>query len=458
MSNIKQDFSELRSFYRGGTTRSLAYRTAALNRMLRCMEQDEETVLQALQFDLGKSNQEAYVTELAIVYKEIRRHARGLKRWAKEKKVSTPLFLIPSRSRIQAVPYGTVLIMAPWNYPLQLALLPLIGAIAAGNTVLLKCSPFAPKTSVWIHKLVQECFEPGHVRCVYAEHREGDYLLNREALSLEWDFIFYTGSSAMGKVVMEAASKHLIPVCLELGGKSPCIVDAGTPLALAARRIVWGKLINAGQTCVAPDFVYVSRTVKQAFIQHCIREMEALFGDFRTNPHYGRIVHKEALLRLQDLLHNQQVIYGGTAEEEERFMAPCIVDEPDWNSPLMQEEIFGPILPVLAYDSLQDLCALLAEKAKPLALYVFATPVRAKYVLQQLPSGGACVNDVILHVSNTELPFGGIGKSGQGNYHGKASFDCFSHYRSVLISSTSFDFNLKYPPYKAFSWIRRAMH
>lgn len=448
----------MRSFYLSGKTRNLRVRKQALLNMKRFLETEESSALEALHQDLGKSAPEAYLTELAILRKEIQIHLKYMETWARPRRVATPLFLWPSHSKIQKDPYGLVLIMSPWNYPLQLAILPLVGAIAAGNVAVLKCSPLAPQTSAWIHKMVESCFEDSHVMCLSTDTPQADYELNRQLLAQSWDFIFYTGSSAMGKVVMHAAADTLTPLCLELGGKSPCIVDKTANLAIAAKRIVWGKWINAGQTCVAPDYVCVHHSVKDQFVVQLKLALQEFYGsDIRTSPHYSRLVNAGAVLRMQALLKDQKLLFGGTAFPEDRYMEPCLVDEPSWDSPLMQEEIFGPVLPIIGFDSLEQLCNEIALKDKPLALYVFADRAHARYVLNCTTSGGACVNDVVLHLSNPNLPFGGVGHSGMGAYHGKYSFECFSHDRSVLYSSRRFDINFKYPPYKAFAWIKRAL-
>lgn len=454
----EQQLKSMRSFYLSGKTRDLGVRKQALQKMLCFVESHQRAALEVLGEDLHKSPQEAYLTEMAMLLKEIKLHLKHLATWSAPQKVSTPVFLWPSKSRILSEPYGLVLIMSPWNYPLQLALVPLVGAIAAGNVAVIKCSPFAPKTAAWIEQLVKECFSDDYVACMYADSAETDYQLNQTLLAQSWDFIFYTGSTAMGKVVMRAAANFLTPMCLELGGKSPCIVDASANLAVAARRIVWGKLINAGQTCVAPDYICVHQSVKEAFVLQLISAIQNMYGsDIQSNPYYSRIIHVQGLERLKKLLQGQKIVWGGQTDPETRYMEPCLVDEPSWESPLMQEEIFGPVLPILSYDSLEHLCSDISLKEKPLALYVFANPQQSKYVLEHTTSGGACVNDVVLHLTNPNLPFGGVGHSGVGAYHGKYSFDCFSHQRSVLFSNSVIDIKLKYPPYKAFAWIKKAM-
>lgn len=451
-------FEAMRSFYREGKTRELQYRKEALLRMQHFLSKEEPSALEAIGRDLGKSAQESYLTELALLHKELRMHIRKLKAWSSPRRVRTPLFLWPSRSRVITEPYGQVLLMSPWNYPLQLALLPLVGAIAAGNVVVLKCSPLAPETAAWVQGLIRTCFDEKHVACLVSETPEEDYALNQTLLAQTWDFIFYTGSTAMGKVVMKSAAEQLTPLCLELGGKSPCIVDQTAQLRIAARRIAWGKCLNAGQTCVAPDHVYVHHAVKEALIHALKEEMKSLYGsDFQNIPYYSRMITEKATVRMQQLTQDQKILFGGRVDVPDRFVEPCLVDEPDMNTPLMQEEIFGPILPVLAYDSLEQLCEMLAERPKPLALYVFADRSSARYVLNHTTSGGACVNDVILHLSNLNLPFGGVGHSGVGAYHGKYSYDSFSHSRAVLVSSARWDIKIKYPPYRAFSWIKKIM-
>lgn len=425
----------LREFFDKGMTREVACRIGRLRALRRAITGQMEEINAALWSDLRKSGGEAYLTEIGMVLGEIDYHVKHLRRWVKPRRLATPLAFWPSKSRIMYEPYGVVLIIAPWNYPFQLLLEPLIGAISAGNCVVLKPSPFAPATAEVIKKIVAAVFEPGHVAVFDGE---GDVV--EQLLKERFDYIFFTGGPRFGQHVMEMAAKHLTPVTLELGGKSPCIVGRGANVEIAARRTAWGKFINAGQTCVAPDYVFVHEDQRAEFVEAIRLAVKRFYGDRPyESPDYPRIVHWEGTERLAHLMHSSgQVVIGGEVNVEEKYIAPTVLIDVDPNSPIMREEIFGPILPVLTYREIDDVIRFVNKREKPLALYYFGPEREAREVLNRTSSGGACVNDTIVHLANPRLPFGGVGMSGIGKYHGKASFELFSNLRSVVKSFTFF--------------------
>ncbi|MCM2989356.1 aldehyde dehydrogenase [Bacillus safensis] len=406
------------------------------------IKQHEKDILQALAHDLHKSEQEAYTTEIGMVYEEINHTIKHLHKWAKPTRAKTPLTHIGSKSMIIKEPYGGVLIIAPWNYPFQLALSPLVGAISAGNAVILKPSELTPQVSQVINTIVERVFQEDHAAVV-----EGGVDVSTELLKLPFDYIFFTGSVAVGKVVMEAAAKHLTPVTLELGGKSPCIVMPDADIKLAAKRITFGKFTNAGQTCIAPDYLLVHESIKEDLL----REMTACILDFygehpETHPHFGKHVSQRHFDRLTQFLSNGTIVTGGQRNEQELKIAPTILDHITWEDPVMQEEIFGPILPVMTFDSLHEAAHMIKERPKPLALYLFTTSKETEsYILDNLSFGGGCINDTLMHVATPHLPFGGVGESGMGQYHGKESFFTFTHEKSVLRQTNRFDFSFRYP-------------
>ena len=443
-----------RTFFESGRTRDLRFRLDALRRLRAAILHHEQELYEALHSELHKSPSESYMTEVSIILSEIALHLRKLKQWTRPQRVPTPIFLRPSRSRIIRQPLGTVLIIAPWNYPFQLLFNPLIGAISAGNCAVLKTSPFVPQTNRVMGRIVEEAFEPGHVTLL-----EGDREMNTALLDEPFDHIFFTGSTSFGQAVMEAAARHLTPVTLELGGKSPCIVGAGADLKIAARRIVWGKLLNAGQTCVAPDYLLVERSLRDDLIEQIIREIRRAFGqDPRLAPHYPRIVTQAATRRLIETLHHSgEILLGGDYDLEERYIAPTLVADPVPESPLLTKEIFGPILPVLFFEEMGEAIHYVNEHPRPLALYFFGNTHGARRILQETTSGGVCINDTIIHLANHHLPFGGIGPSGMGRYHGRQSFEQFSNPRSVILSSTHLDIPVRYAPYRPLRWLRKLM-
>jgi aldehyde dehydrogenase (NAD+) len=445
LSDLDAVHGRAREFFATGTTRDVSFRAAALRRLSRAIETREGELLDALYSDLHKSAQEAYASELGVVQTDIAYTLRRLARWTKVHRRPTAWALAPARGEVRPEPLGLALILGPWNFPFQLLFSPLVAALAAGNCVLLKPSELAPALSAAAARLVRECFEPGHVTLV-----EGDADVARGLVALDLDHIFFTGSTSVGRQVMAAAAQRLTPVTLELGGKCPCILAPDARPGVAARRIAWGKFLNAGQTCVAPDHVWVHRSRLEPFVAALRRTLAAFFGDDpRSSPDFGRIVNLRHFERLAGYLDQGRIVHGGETDAAELYIAPTLLVEPQPAAAVMTDEIFGPILPILAYDDLDDLLAALAGKPRPLALYLFSDDRSTRRrVLERSASGGVCINDVINHLVPKELPFGGVGQSGMGQYHGKAGFDCFTHYRSVLTRSSRFDPGFAYPPPK----------
>ena len=436
-------------YFLSGATLALPFRKQALRKLLQAMTQYEQPLAEALWTDLHKSYEEAYLTELSIVYGEIHNHLRHLSRWARAERKSSPLAIMPASSRIIKEPLGNTLIIAPWNYPVQLLLNPLVGAISAGCTAMLKPSPYVPNVSRVLTELIRNTFPAEYIAIV-----EGNREINKMLLAERWDMIFFTGSPALGKMVMEAAAKHLTPVVLELGGKSPCIIDKTANLSVAAKRIAWGKALNAGQTCIAPDYLMIHEDVKDKFLKLLVKEWKHLLT---KNPqeakHFVRIVNDKALDRLIGYLNDGTVYHGGRYDKSERFLEPTILTNVSPDTPVMQEEIFGPIFPVLTFKHIDDVISFVTKREKPLALYYFGTD--DKKILRHTSSGGTCINDVIMHIVNHKTPFGGVGNSGMGAYHGKDSFLTFSHRRSVIKTPTWVDMPFRYMPYKLFNLIKR---
>ena len=434
--------SSQRSYFHEGNTRGTAMRRRALTALHSAVSHMEGDIVRALHMDLGKSEAEAYMTEIGIVLEEARLAAKRVGRWAKPRKVKAALTHIGSRGKIVPEPYGCTLIIAPWNYPFQLAIAPLIGALAAGNTAVVKPSELTPHTSACIARLIKETFDPRHVTVV-----EGGVETSTQLLDLPFDFIFFTGSVHVGKIVMNAAAKRLIPVTLELGGKSPCIVHEDADIALAARRIAFGKWTNAGQTCVAPDYVYVHHSRRNQFVHELNQAVRRFYGnDPLQSLEYASIVSERHIERLQPFLQDGRIAFGGEISKEQRRMAPTVLTEVTWEMPVMQEEIFGPILPVLTYDSYDEAELAILARPKPLALYLFTKDRRLEErVVERISFGGGCINDTLMHIATPYLPFGGVGESGIGSYHGKYSFDAFSHKKSVLYQPTWFDISFRYP-------------
>lgn len=436
-----------KQFFETGRTRDLAFRICQLQLLADAMRKNETVLEEALKKDLGKSAFESYATEIGFVLADIRYTIQNLQKWSAPKRVRTPLYLFPGKSKIQKEPYGSVLILGPYNYPVQLLAEPLIGAIAAGNCAVLKPSELTPHVSKAMYQIVHSTFKEEYIACV-----EGGVEVNQELLSQKFDYIFFTGSERVGRIVMKAAAENLTPVTLELGGKSPVIIEKTANIKEAARRIAWGKLMNAGQTCVAPDYVLVDESRKQQFLTEMKTAFSHLYGkEIKKNPHFGRIVNERHMERLQKILEQdaKYLFCGGEADALQRYIEPAILDlGKDQNAVSMQEELFGPILPVLSYHKLEDAVRFVNKRAKPLALYLFTKKRSAeRFVLERVSSGGVCVNDTISHLINPDLPFGGVGASGMGQYHGKYSFDTFTHEKSVFYKPADWNLPVCYPPF-----------
>lgn len=447
MEDINLIFKNQKEFFESGKTINVDYRIKNLKKLNDIIKKNEDKILNELKKDLGKSNFEGYVTEVGILYDDINFHIKNVKKWSSEEKRKSPIVYYPSKSYIYKEPYGVTLIIGPFNYPFQLVIAPLIGAISAGNTAIIKPSENSRNIALLLEKLINENFPEEYLRVV-------NPLGGKETVSLlldkPFDYIFFTGSVRVGKLVMQKAAQHLTPVTLELGGKSPCIVDSDAKLKLAAKRIVWGKFLNAGQTCVAPDYLCVHKSVKDELLKLIINEIRVQFGEnVRNSEDYPRIVNKSSLERLSGYLNDGKVYYGGNIDEDNLYMEPTLIIKPDLNSPLMSDEIFGPILPILVYEDLDNVIKFINHREKPLALYYFSeSKKKIKYVLTSTTSGGVTINDTIIHVANPNLPFGGVGNSGVGKYHGKESFETFTHNKSVMKRGTFIEFNIRFAPYK----------
>ncbi|AWA30730.1 aldehyde dehydrogenase [Flavobacterium magnum] len=422
----------------------IRFRKETLQKLLHNIRVHESDIVEALYKDFRKPAFESMLTETSIVISDLKHTIKHLESWARPKKVRSSWLNFPSRDCIYSEPYGKVLVIAPWNYPFQLSFLPLIAAVAAGNSVVLKPSELTPATSALVSKIIRETFDVKHVVAVL-----GDATIAADLLRKKWDYIFFTGSTAVGKLVAKAAAEHLTPVTLELGGKNPCIIDKSAQLELAARRIVWGKFMNAGQTCIAPDYLLVHSQVRDKFIVLLKTEIERAYGDDpRASADFARIINSDHWKRLTAMIEPYKVLHGGLSVEEERYISPTLVEEHNVESALMQGEIFGPVLPVLAFENETQIRQILSGYGKPLALYVFTENREFEQrVLREYSFGGGCVNDTVVHFSNRRLPFGGVGQSGMGMYHGKFGFDTFSHKKAVLKKANWLDIALRYAPY-----------
>lgn len=444
-----------RNFFKTGETKSIAFRKEQLLLLKKSIEKNETRILEALHKDLRKHSFEAYATEIGFVLVEINKTLQNLDRWAKPRPVATPLFHFNGSSEIIPEPYGNTLIISPWNYPFQLLLAPLIGAMAAGNTAILKPSEFAPATSSLLVEMIQSIFSPAYIAIF-----DGGVEVSKTLLQLKFDYIFFTGGTEIGRIVYQSAAKHLTPVTLELGGKSPCIVDKDTHIATTAKRIVWGKFVNAGQTCIAPDYILVDASIKDALVAAMIEYIRKSYGDSpQDSEFYPRIINANHWNRLNNYLQNVRILHGGTGDINDLFISPTIIDSIHSEHPILQEEIFGPILPVISYQEISEAIEIINAKSKPLALYIFSKDdKKVNRVLHEVSAGGVTVNDTLLHIANPHLPFGGVGDSGLGNYHGQRSFDTFSHLKSVLRRSFLIDDPVRYPPYKLkLSWLKKLM-
>ncbi len=443
--DVKDLIKRQRDYYNSQSTLELSFRREALNKLLLSIKENENNIFDALKKDLNKAPFETYASEIGLVYTELKDAIKNLFIWNQKKKVRTPIVHFKSNSYIVSEPYGVVLIMSPWNYPFQLTLAPLIGAIAGGNCAVVKPSAYSPCTSAIISKIIRECFEDRYIAVI-----EGGREANQQLLTESFDYIFFTGSISVGKMVMEAASKNLTPVTLELGGKSPCIVHKDADIELAAKRIIWGKTLNSGQTCVCPDYLLVQKEVKERLLDSMKRYIREFFGeDPCKNKEFPKIVNEKHFNRLKELLSNGKVIAGGNYNQATLQISPTILDRITWEDPVMQEEIFGPILPVMVYNDINEVITMVNSRPKPLALYLFTKSKELeKKVVSCIPFGGGCINDTLVHLATSYMPFGGVGESGMGGYHGKWSFDTFTHKKSIMKKSNLIDINIRYAPYK----------
>ena len=447
-----------KEYFRSGETLCVCFRKKMLKKLLEAMEKWESKLADALWTDLHKSYEEAYLTEISIVTGEIRNHIRNVGKWARRKRAHSPLKLFPSRSYVVKEPLGNTLIISPWNYPVQLLLNPLVGAISAGCTAVLKPSPYVPNVSKVIEEMIAETFEERYIAVV-----QGNRQVNAALLEQRWDMIFFTGSPALAKTVMAAAAKNLTPVVLELGGKSPCIIDKTADITVAAKRIAWGKTLNSGQTCIAPDYILIHRDVKDAFVKAFAAEVRNLHGeDIQKDRHYVRMVNDKAFERVTGYFKDGDIIYGGRTDAAERFIEPTLIENVPLDSPLMTEEIFGPVFPVITLndngkDFRSKVIDFVTSREKPLAFYYFGKESDGWDVIRRTSSGGGCINDVIMHIANENVPFGGVGNSGMGRYHDKDSFEAFSHTRSIIATGNWIDLPFRYMPYRMFGLVKKIL-
>ncbi len=446
MQDVSSAIERQRTYFLSGATLDVSWRKSQLKALKTALQTHEKMLLEALRLDLGKCYFEGYETEIGMVHCEINHMLKHLGKWTKPKRVATPIVHFPSKSKIYAEPLGVVLIMSPWNYPLQLTLAPLAAAIAAGNCAVVKPSRYSGETAKALEQMIADTFPPEYVTVF-----QGGSAMNTELLQHRFDHIFFTGSPAVGKVVMEAAARNITPVTLELGGKSPVIVDETADIKLAATRIAWGKFINAGQTCVAPDYVLVARPQEKRLLEELKRAIVQFYGsDALHNDEFPKIINEKHYQRLCGLLNDGEIFYGGQQIEQLQKIAPTIMTQVRLDSALMTDEIFGPILPVIPYDSFEQAAAMIRGKEKPLALYLFTQDEnRQKWVMEHLSFGGGCINDTVVHLSNPNMHFGGVGQSGMGSYHGIRGFETFSHLKSVLKKATWLDLPVRYAPYKS---------
>lgn len=442
---IKQTIDMQKTFFLSGKTRSIDHRIRALKKLKSCINNYEDVIAEAIYKDLGKSHFESYMCEIGLVLSEIRYMLKHIRTFAREKRVRTPLSQFPSRSFRKPSPYGTVLIMSPWNYPFLLTLEPLVDAIAAGNTAVIKPSAYSPHTSQIICDIIETCFEREYISVITGGREENTCLLKQP-----FDYIFFTGSQSVGKEVMQNAAANLTPVTLELGGKSPCIVEKSANLKLAAKRIVFGKFLNCGQTCVAPDYIYCDASILDSLLVELKKQIQLQFGATPLqNNNYGKIINEKHFRRILSLMDAEKVIHGGQFDESKLRIEPTVLTNISFADAVMQEEIFGPLLPVLTYDSLDNAMQKINSMPHPLALYIFTSDKHiARKVTGQCGFGGGCINDTIIHLATSELGFGGFGESGMGSYHGKEGFDTFSHSKSIVDKKTWLDLPMRYQPYK----------
>lgn len=443
--NIDQILESQRKFFQSGATLPVKFRVEMLKKLYSTIKKYETEIGEALTKDLGKSDYEGFMCEVGLTLTEISYMIRHTRKFSKEHTVYTPLAQFAARSYKKPSPYGNTLIMSPWNYPFLLTIDPLADAIAAGNTAIVKPSSYSPATGAIIEKIITECFDPQYIAVVLGGRKENAMLLEKK-----FDFIFFTGSQNVGKEVLRHTAENLTPAVLELGGKSPCIVDSTAKLRLAAKRIVFGKYLNCGQTCVAPDYILCHHSVKEQFVKEVCKQIKKQYGEKPlSNPDYGKIINEKHFDRLCGLIDNNKTVLGGDTNKETLQIAPTVMDNVTWNDAVMQEEIFGPIMPILTFDSFDEVYSLLADKPKPLAFYLFSEDKkRIKEVTARCSYGGGCINDTIIHLATSEMSFGGVGESGMGAYHGKEGFEVFSHSKSIVDKKTWMDLPMRYQPYK----------
>ena len=444
-----------KAYFRTGATLDVKFRKEQLRKLYRALKHWDKAICDALWTDLHKSYEEAYLTETSIVLAEVKEAIGKVGNWSRREMKLPTMAVLPAMSYVVKEPLGTTLIVSPWNYPVQLLLCPLVGAIAAGCTAVLKPSPYVPTVSKVIGEMISETFDEKYIAVV-----QGNRDVNKHLFEHHFDLIFYTGSPAVAHTVMEAAARHLTPVVLELGGKSPCIIDRTANIEIAAKRIAWGKTLNSGQTCIAPDYILVHREVRDAFIAAFRRQLEVLHGsDVQQSPHYVRMVSEKAFNRVSSYLEQGRIVSGGSIDASERYIEPTLLDDVALDAPVMTEEIFGPIFPMITLDDegtsfAEKVIEFVTERPKPLAFYYFGKEKTGWHIIRHTSSGGACINDDIMHIVNTHLPFGGVGNSGMGHYHRRDSFEAFSHRRSVLVTPKWIDIPFRYMPYKLFKFIR----
>ena len=442
-----------REFYASQQTKNPSFRKNSLKRFQNVLKEKENDINEALAVDLGKSTFESFLTEYFVVMKELRTMIKYLEQWSQPRRVSASVFNFPSKDYLIPEPFGCALQISPWNYPFQLSLATLIGAVAAGNTVVLKPSEHAPKTAKLLADIIAEAFQPEHVTVL-----NGDAKIAQDLLALRWDHIIFTGSTHIGKIVAKAAAEHLTPTILELGGKNPCIVDATAPIALTAKRIVWGKYVNCGQTCIAPDYLLVDRKIKDELIAAMVKEIKVAYGDNpETSESYGRIAHQKHFDRLVQMIENSTLLHGGNHKAETRYIEPTLLEVNDTSHPTMADEIFGPILPLLAYNKESEIDGIIAQFERPLGFYVFSKRgAFIQHLFERYSFGGGVSNDSMIQFVNDKLPFGGVGHSGLGAYHGKHSFDAFTHLKPVVKRGIWLDPSIRYAPYpKSFGWLKK---
>ena len=456
--HISQIVQQQKEYFMSGATLDINFRKAMLHRFSKAMKNWEKRLCDALWTDLHKSYEEAYLTEISIVTGEIGNHLNNVGKWSRRKRAHSPLKLFPSRSYTVKEPLGNALIISPWNYPVQLLLNPLVGAISAGCTAVLKPSPYVPNVSKVIEEMIKETFDEKYIAVV-----QGNRDVNTALLAQRWDIIFFTGSPSLAKTVMASAARHLTPVVLELGGKSPCIIDKKANIAVAAKRTAWGKTLNSGQTCIAPDYILIHKDVKDEFVKAFAEEVRKLHGDdIQADRHYVRMVNDKAFERVTGYFKDGEIIYGGRTDASSRFIEPTLIENVSPDSPLMTEEIFGPVFPIITLDDcgkpfMDKVIEFVTSREKPLAFYYFGKEEDGWEMIGRTSSGGGCINDVIMHIANEKIPFGGVGNSGMGRYHDKDSFEAFSHTRSVITTGTWIDLPFRYMPYRMFGLVKKIL-